>query len=319
MNNHPFTLRQLQYAVAVADTLSFRRAAERCHVSQPSLSTQLAQLEATLGVTLFERDRRHVLPTAAGAPFIERARRLLVDADDLQRCARGAADPLAGTLRIGILPTIAPYLLPSVAPALRRAFPALSPVWVEDKTAALARELTGGSLDAAVLALEADVGEVEHARIALDPFVLATAPGSPLGRSREPVTSRELRDADVLLLDDGHCLRAQALTFCARSRAHELAFRATSLSTLAQMVANGSGVTLLPLLAVPTEAARAGLVIRRFAEPEPARTLSLVWRPSSAIAAALQRLATVMREAYPREAVPKPRRGSDRTQAVSRR
>ena len=297
---YPFTLRQLQYASAVAETLSFRRAAERCHVSQPSLSAQIAELEAALGVALFERDRRRVLVTAAGKELVERARRLLVDADDLAAAARGAGDPLAGTLRIGVIPTISPYLLPSATPALRAAYPRLTTVWVEDKTAALARALEDGAVDAALLALEAELGEVEHEVVADDPFVLATRADDPLGAKASPARPSELRRAQVLLLDDGHCFRDQALAYCARTRAEELEFRATSLTTLAQMVAGGVGVTLLPSLAVETEAPRARLHVRALADPVPHRTIALVWRRRSPLAGALRQVAQTIRGAYPR-------------------
>src|SRR5689334_10845674 len=149
------SLRQLEYAVAVADTLSFRRAAEQCHVSQPSLSAQIAQLEGAIGVKLFERDRRRVLLTAGGRELIERARQVLVQAEDLVEAARRVGDPLSGTLRIGIIPTISPYLLPSVAPKLRKSFARLNIVWVEEKTDVLKQRLDAGVLDAAILALEA--------------------------------------------------------------------------------------------------------------------------------------------------------------------
>ena len=141
MNSHSFTLRQLQYAVAVAEALSFRRAAERCHVSQPSLSAQLALLEDSLGVRLFERDRRRVLLTTAGRTLIERMRRVLLEADDLVEAGKRAGDPLAGTLRLGVIPTISPYLLPSLTPRLRAEFPRLAVVWVEDRTGALVQSL----------------------------------------------------------------------------------------------------------------------------------------------------------------------------------
>lgn len=311
---HAFSLRQLQYAVAVAETLSFRRAAERCHVSQPSLSAQLAQLEAALGVRLFERDRRRVLVTAAGRELTDRARRLLVETDDLTAAARGAGDPLAGTLRVGVIPTISPYLLPAATPALRRAHPALSVLWTEDKTPVLARSLASGALDAALLALEADLGEVEHAAIARDAFVLVTPPGHPLGSRPGPASLAEMRDVDVLLLDDGHCLRDQALAVCSRARARELEFRATSLTTLAQIVAGGTGVTLLPRLAVPTEAGRSALLVRPFAEPAPHRTIALVWRRRSPLATALRQVAATLREAFPgAKPAPAPRRGAPRT------
>jgi LysR family transcriptional regulator, hydrogen peroxide-inducible genes activator len=298
---HPFTLRQLQYAVAVADTLSFHRAAARCRVSQPSLSAQLAQLEGALGVKLFERDRRRVLPTAAGVQLIERARRLLVEADDLVEESKRVGDPLVGTLRIGVIPTISPYLLPHLTPALREQYPKLTTLWVEDKTEVLVRRLAAGELDAAILALEADIGQVEHEVIAPDPFVLATPPGHPLGVSRKPASRAELKGARVLLLDDGHCFRDQALSFCEKADAEEMEFRATSLPTLVQMVASGAGVTLLPVLSLDAEARPAGLRIRRFTEPAPHRTIALVWRPRSPLSGPLRHLAAAMRGAYPRE------------------
>jgi LysR family hydrogen peroxide-inducible transcriptional activator len=297
---HAFTLRQLQYALAVAETLSFRRAAERCRVAQPSLSTQIAQLESAIGVRLFERDRRRVLVTAAGEALLARARRVLVEADDLAAAARAAGDPLAGTLRVGVIPTVSPYLLPRAAPALRAAYPRLAITWVEDKTEELVRRLDAGALDAALLALEAELGDVEHAEIARDPFVLATPRDHPLGARSGPASAAELRGADVLLLDDGHCLRAQALDVCARARAHELEFRATSLPTLVQMVAGGAGVTLLPELALAAETRRGDLRLRPFAAPVPHRTIALVWRRRSPLAPALQRLARTVREAYPK-------------------
>jgi LysR family transcriptional regulator, hydrogen peroxide-inducible genes activator len=297
---HPFSLRQLQYVVAVGEWLSFRKAALACHVSQPGLSAQIAQLEERLGVRLFERDRRRVLVTAAGKELVERARRLLLDADDIVAAAKLAVDPLATTLRIGVIPTISPYLLPSATPALRSAYPRLGTIWVEDKTESLVRSLAAGTLDAALLALEAEIGEVEHAVVAEDRFVLATRPDDPLGTRKAPAKAAELRNASVLLLDDGHCLRDQALAFCSSAKAHELEFRATSLATLAHMVAGGAGVTILPELAVPTEAQRAGLRVRAFATPVPHRTIALVWRKGSPLAPSLTKLASTIRAAYPR-------------------
>jgi len=294
-----FSLRQLQYVVAVADTLSFRAAAERCHVAQPSLSAQLAHLERALGVRIFERDRRRVLLTAAGRQVVERARTVLRETADLVEVATRAGDPLGGHLQIGVIPTISPYLLPAVAPALRRAHPRLTVVWREEKTADLVRGLQAGTLDAALLALEADVGDVERAVIARDPFVLATPPRHPLGTKSAPMAVAELRDESVLLLDDGHCFRDQALAACSRTRARESEFRATSLSTLAQMVAGGTGVTLLPELAVATETTRTPLRVRRLAEPTPHRTIGLVWRRGYPLAGALREVAATIKAAYP--------------------
>jgi len=297
---HPLTLRQLQYAVAVADARSFRRAAELCHVSQPSLSAQLAQLEDALGARLFERERRPLILTPAGEQIVERARRLLVETDDLVGAARQLKDPLSGSLRIGVIPTISPYLLPEIVPAIRRQHPDLTALWVEDKTETLVSSLAEGKLDAALLALEAPLGALDHQVIARDPFVLATPAGHPLATGKGPAKLSDLNGATVLLLDDGHCLRDQALAFCSRARTHEADFRATSLSTLAQMVSAGAGVTLLPRLALPTENRRGKLGVRRFAEPAPHRTLALAWRKSSPLGPALRRLTGTIREAYAR-------------------
>jgi len=294
---HPFTLRQLQYVIAVADELSFRRAAERCHVSQPSLSAQLAQLEELVGVRIFERDRRRVIVTAAGRDIVERARRLLVEADDLVEAGKRAGDPLLGTLRIGIIPTIAPYLLPSVAPKLRARFPRLTLAWREDKTGVLIEALEAGELDTALVALEAEIGDVAREIIAKDPFVLAMRLEHPLARKSSPVEASDLRGAEMLLLDDGHCFRDQALEVC--SMAGECEFRATSLTTLVQMVAGGAGVTLLPALSLATEAKRARLRVRRMASPKAHRTIALVWRKRAPLEPALRELAGVLRETFP--------------------
>ncbi len=293
--SHRFSLRQLEYAVAVADTLNFRKAAERCNVSQPSLSAQLAQLEEAIGVRLFERDRRRVILTRHGSDVIARARVLLHHADDVESSARHAADPFAGTMRIGIIPTVSPYLLPRVAPLLRRQYPRLRLLWREEKTASLSEQLESGALDAMLVAREAHLGEVEAAVIAEDRFVLAAARTHRLMQDRRPLRAAALRGEDVLLLEDGHCFRDQALAICAKARAHELEFRATSLPTLVQMVASGGAVTLLPELAVSVEGR--GLELRRFADPAPHRTIVLAWRKTSPLRNALRAIAATLRSA----------------------
>lgn len=313
---HPFTLRQLQYVIAVAEERSFRRAAERCHVSQPSLSAQLAQVEEMLGVRLFERNKKPVIATAAGEEIVARARRVLLDADDLVRTAKRFGDPLAGTLRLGVIPTISPYLLPCVAPALRGQFLQLTCAWIEDKTEQLLSRLASGTLEAALLALEAEIGDVEHETIARDPFVVAMPASHPLAQASGAVRESELPDDELLLLDDGHCFRQQALAACSSSKLHEAEFRATSLSTLVQMVAGGAGVTLLPGLAVATEAARAGLSVRPLTAAHAHRTIALVWRKGTPLATALRKIAAVLRGAYPTYATSAPREA--RTGALSR-
>jgi LysR family hydrogen peroxide-inducible transcriptional activator len=302
-----FTLRQLQYFVAVAEAGSFRVAAERCFVAQPSLSAQLAALESAFGTKLFERGARRAKLTRPGQDLLQRARALLLGAEDLREAARAFADPLRGTLRLGVIPTISPYLLPVAAPALRAAFPALALRWDEARTPELVAKLAAGELDGALLAREAELGELETAPIAEDRFLLATHPDDALGRGRGPLAPSALRGRPLLLLDDGHCLRDQALAFCTRSRAQpmELDYRATSLPTLVQMVAAGAGATLLPELAVATETQHAELKLRRFEAPEPKRTLVLAWRRHSPFGPALRAVAEVLARAYPKPARPR--------------
>jgi LysR family hydrogen peroxide-inducible transcriptional activator len=295
---HPFTVRQLQYAVAVAQHLSFRKAAALCHVSQPSLSAQLAQLEDALGVRLFERDRRRVLVTGQGAALLERMARVMRETDDLVDAATRARDPLQGSVTMGVIPTVAPYLLPEIAPALRSAYPKLSFVWVEEKTAVLKEQLARGDVDAAIVATSTEFSDVTVAALGDDVFVLAMSKDHPLARSSKPARLNELATSKVLLLDDGHCFRDQALALCQQVGVEEASVRATSLSTLTQMVAGGHGVTLLPALAVGLENRAGTLAVRRFAAPAPARRLSLVWRKSSPLEPTLLRIAASLKSIY---------------------
>jgi LysR family hydrogen peroxide-inducible transcriptional activator len=282
----------------VGQTRSFRRAAERCHVSQPSLSAQVAEAERALGTRLFDRDRRQVIPTPAGAALLERIRALLLAADDLVSAAGALQDPLAGPLRLGVIPTIAPYLLPGLLPALRRHFPRLQPLWHEDRTQSVAALVSSGELAGALVALEAPLPGLVRRPVGDDPFLLCASPQHPLARGKGPLPLSALAGQDVLLLDEGHCLREQALAVCSTQGANEPGLRATSLPTLVQMVAAGAGVTLLPLLAAPVERRRGPVVLRRFRPPEPKRTLGLVWREGSALGPALERLAGAIEAAH---------------------
>ena len=295
---HAFSLRQLQYAVAVADTLSFRKDAEACHVAQPSLSAQLALLEESLGVRLFERDARRVELTPAGRSLVERARRLLGSADELVEAARTLADPFAGTLRVGVIPTLAPYLLPEIAPLLRARYPKLAFVWSEEKTPVLAERLARAELDCAIVALEAEIGNVASFVLGKDAFLFAAAPSHPLAAGDRPLAAKQLEGERVFLLDDGHCFREQALSYCSRAGAEEAGYRATSLSTLVQMAAGGAGVTLLPSIAVALENRRGALTIRPFAPKVPFRTIALVWRKSAALEATLGAVGATLKGAY---------------------
>jgi LysR family hydrogen peroxide-inducible transcriptional activator len=296
----PVSLRQLQYVVAVAELASFRRAAEACHVAQPSLSAQIAVAERALGVQLFERTGRRLRVPPAAAPLIAQARRILMAAGDLQEIARQQADPFRGTLRLGVIPTICPYLLPDLAPALAREYPDMTVDWSEERTARLVEQLKEGAIDAALLALEADLRGLAHEPLGWDPFFVAAAPGHRLGRKNKKarLTPKDLDGERVFLLDEGHCFRDQALQLCARAGARETGFRATSLATLVQMVSASDGVTLLPSIALPVENRRSQLTLRRFAAPGPGRTLALAWRRGSALRAPLVRIASTMRQAF---------------------
>ena len=304
---HPFTLRQLQYVVAVAEELSFHRAATRCHVSQPSLSAQLAQVEEALGARLFERGHKKVIITVAGQDLVDRARRLLLLADELVQAARRISDPFAGTIRLGVIPTVSPYLLPAVTPLLRKRFPRLRIAWTEDKTEVLVKRLAEGELEGAVLALEAEIGDVARQVLATDPFVVVTRPEHALAAKKTSVRQAELRSEELLLLDEGHCFRDQALEACGAARVREGEFRATSLSTLVQMVSGGVGITLIPQIAVDTESRRARLHVRPLAGPAAHRTIAMIWRKGSALEPTLQILATALTESYPTKSAPQSR------------
>lgn len=267
-------------------------------MSQPALSAQVALVEEALGVRLFDRDRRRVLLTPAGSELLSRARELLLAADELVLRASQLTEPFTGTIRIGIIPTIAPYLLPEMAPLLKQEYPRLTEIWVEDKTESLMQRLRDGELEGAVVALESKLGEVDHALIGDDAFVLAAPPGHPVTRGKRKIAAGRLDGHSFLLLDDGHCFRDQALEFCSNAGASEMAVRATSLSTLVQMAAAGAGLTLLPSLAIPVENRGGTLHVRRFAGEPPKRTLALVWRPRSAVETTLRALARTMARSY---------------------
>ncbi|MHB0968542.1 MAG: LysR substrate-binding domain-containing protein, partial [Thermoanaerobaculia bacterium] len=228
-----------------------------------------------------------------GGAVIEHARVLLRHADDVEMSARHAADPFAGTMRIGVIPTVSPYLLPRIMPPLRREYPRLQFQWTEERTAGIVQLLAAGNLDAILVAKEAPLGEVECEMLARDAFVIAAARSHPLMRSTRAAHPSDLGGHEVLLLEDGHCFRDQALAICSRAGAREQEFRATSLTTLVQMIAGGNAVTLLPKLAVRVEGH--GLKLRKFAAPAPHRTLVLAWRKASPLRSAFRDVAATIR------------------------
>jgi LysR family hydrogen peroxide-inducible transcriptional activator len=276
------TLRQLEYIVAVADQRHFSRAAEACFVTQPALSTQVRELESLLDLQIFERDSRRVLVTPAGAELVERARKILVEVDEFVEAARVAQQLLYGTLRVGVIPTVAPYLLPRVLPKMRRKHRELRLLLREDHTERIVAELEAGRLDVLLLALEAELGNAQTLPLFRDDFLVVMPRNHPLARKKS-LRQEDLKGRQVLLLEDGHCLRDQALAVCNAQGASELGdFRATSLSTLTQMVTSGEVMTLLPELALGVETrGRPELAVRPFRPPAPHRTIGLAWRPSS--------------------------------------
>jgi LysR family hydrogen peroxide-inducible transcriptional activator len=237
--------------------------------------------------------------TVAGARVIDRARAVLLASRDLADTAQQHRNPLHGTVRIGVIPTVCPYLLPDVTPSLNRSLPGLQIVWSEDKTRTLMREVAEGGLDAAILALDADVAAMEHVVIGQDDFVLAGAKDNALVQARRPVSPRVLDGQTLLLLEDGHCFRDQALALCGGAGAREGDLRATGLSTLVQMVAARGGATLLPSLALAVENRRGQLRVRPFVAPAPSRTLVLAWRKGAARRHALEAVGAQLRTAAP--------------------
>lgn len=266
-------LRDLRYILAVAEHQHFGRAAEACGVSQPTLSVQIRKIEELLGVALFERSSRAVAPTDACQALIGHARSAVAEADAMLAVALTLRDPLAGRFRLGIIPTIAPYLLPLVFAPLREALPALEIEPWEDQTAALLERLRGHELDAALLATEVEGPELASRPLFAEPFLAALPPEHPLA-GRAQVAEAELA-SDMLVLADGHCLRDQALAACGRDGSLGT-LRAASLSTLLNMVAAGYGTTLIPGLAAGA-AQDAGIVLRPLAA-RTGRTIRLVWR-----------------------------------------
>ena len=290
-------LKDLRYLVAVADERHFGRAADKCFVSQPTLSAQLKKLEQYLGVQLIERAPQHIRLTEAGEQIVARARRILEDSDAVVTLARAHRDPLAGVLRIALLPTIGPYLLPRVSQLIRKALPRLELRLYEYQTAPMLEKLQLGEIDMGVLALPVDTEGLDCRELYAEPFIVAVPDHHRLAK-RDTVRVEDLQGEPLLLLEDGHCLRDQALEVCSRIGPNEKQdFRATSLETLRQMVATGAGVTLLPELATRGAYGHAkGVANRPFARPAPVRRVGAVWRRSSARLQAIEALCKVIAE-----------------------
>lgn len=290
-------LRSLHYFVKLADIRHFSKAAEACFVSQPTLSTQIKKLEEELGTQLVERSPKNIMLTPAGEEIAERARKLLADVEQIRTVARRSSDPAEGNLRLGLFPTLAPYLLPHVVPGLRQHFPRLRLQLAEEKTEDLLRMLHRGELDVALLALPISEAGLHIEILFHEPFVLAVPASHKLALAPD-VSVHDLQGNELLLLQEGHCLREHALEVCTLAGAQErMDFHASSMETLRQMVAAEVGITLMPLLAVmPPIAATENLVTRPFSGTAPSRTIALVWRSSSALVNFHQELAVIFRK-----------------------
>lgn len=288
-------LRDLRYFVALADTKHFGKAAERSYVSQPTLSAQIKKLENYLGVQLIERQPRRVTLTETGAKILPLARRILQESDEIVSLARNEHDPLSGKLKMALIPTIGPYLLPLVTRRLRKQLPQLKLMLYEYQTQPLLEKLRSGEIELGILALPVGLDGLEAAELYEENFTVAVPNNHPIAK-RSSVKLDDLNGETLLLLEDGHCLRDQALDVCSRIDAKESDdYRATSLETLRQMVAAGLGITLLPELATrgPFGSGQ-GLTVKSFAKP-PTRTVGAVWRKSTSRTAAINAVCDVIR------------------------
>ncbi|MCK0207721.1 hydrogen peroxide-inducible genes activator [Starkeya koreensis] len=289
------TLRQLRYFEALARHGHFGRAAEDCAISQPALSMQIKALEEELGAELFERDRRQVRLTSFGEEVMRRAADILRAVDGLDDYARAARDGMVGRLRIGVIPTVAPYLLPGVIASLRRLHNGLDVHVRETLTPRLVQELGEGRLDMAIVALPVPEASLTEMALFTENFLLVR-PREDEGKP--PPHPDALREMRLLLLEEGHCFREQALSFCARTPPalppRDL-LDASSLSTLVQMVDAGMGVTLIPEMAVPVETRSASVSVVRFADPQPTRTIGMVWRKTNPLARQFVEIAEAVR------------------------
>jgi LysR family hydrogen peroxide-inducible transcriptional activator len=293
-------LRDLRYFVALADTRHFGKAAERSFVSQPTLSAQIKKLETYLGVQLIERQPRKVTLTEMGTRILPLARSILQESDEIVSLARNDHDPLSGKLKVALIPTIGPYLLPLVARKLRKQLPLLKVMLYEYQTQPLLEKLRAGDIDLGILALPVPLDGLEARPLYDEDFTLAVPSNSPLAK-RSNVKIDDLSGETLLLLEDGHCLRDQALDVCSRIDVKESEdYRATSLETLRQMVAAGLGITLLPKLATrgPFGSGQ-GLTVKEFSRPVPSRSIGAVWRKSTARTDAIKAVCAAIQSSMP--------------------
>ncbi len=288
-------IRDLKYLVAVADTLHFGQAADHCFVSQPTLSMQIKKLEDELGVAIFERTNKQVLVTPIGERLIAQARQILFEVDKLKSIAEQAKCPLSGDFRLGIIPTLGPYLLPIMLPAIHKKLPNLNLIITENKTEHLVEQLLQGDIDVTILALPINEPSLKQTVLFEEPFYLALHASHPLC-AKDKISLNDLRDADLLLLEEGHCLRDQALEACQFVGAKQQhGTQATSLETLRHMVAANLGITLLPELAIKYTFANKNIKTKAFKKPSPKRDIAMLWRETSALEECCTTIADVIK------------------------
>lgn len=290
-------LRDLQYLVAVAELQHFGKAAKACFVSQPTLSAQLKKLEQYLNAQLVERSGKQVITTPVGQAIVAKAQIILQHVEDIRQIAKYASDPEAGLLRIGVIPTLGPYLLPHIVPLLRKHFPKLELLLYEDKTARILEKVKQGQLDVIILALPVENEGLSQVELFDEKFMVALSKNHPCCH-KQALTLSDIENEMLLLLEDGHCLRDQALEVCSNINVKKnVGFSATSLETLRQMVAAEVGITLLPELAVELQVAnQEAIVIRPFVEPQPVRSIGMLWRKTSARQETMNKIAMIIRD-----------------------
>ncbi|MHB1403187.1 MAG: LysR substrate-binding domain-containing protein [Thiobacillus sp.] len=299
------TLQELKYLVALADHGHFGRAAEACFITQSTLSTQIKKLEDFLGVTLFDRSLKRVTPTPIGQEILQAARSIVEESERIRELAKHAQDPMARTIHLGVIPTLGPYYLPHALTLVHKKHPDLRLLLREEMTPQILEHLANGKLDAGLLALPVNDDSLRVEPLFYEPFLAALPAGHPLAK-RDALKVSDIINEKLLLLDEGHCLRDQALDVCGSGSRGREEVRATSLETLRQMVAMGLGLTLLPALAVDAgpRVSKKAVEIRPFKSPPPGRTIALVWRRRAPFPETFEQLAQTLKNALPGDVEP---------------
>ncbi len=287
-------IRDFKYLIALAETEHFGQAATRCHVSQPTLSMQIKKLEDELGVQFFERTNKSVMITPIGKALAEQARQILGEINTLKQIANNAKDPFSGEFRLGIIPTMGPYLLPKLLPIIKKHLPKINIIVYENKSQLILSELRSGLLDAIILALPIKEDGLTAQELFEEPFLLALPKQHPLAKKTN-IQLKDIENEELLLLEEGHCLRDQALEVCGMLGSKDRSgFKATSLETLRHLVASGAGMTLLPEMAI--QKSNTNIALKPFSKPVPTRKVGMVWRQNSARLACCEKMMSLFRD-----------------------